>query len=243
MNKNKTIIGGIAIAIIAIIIIAIAVSKNMISPYKRQVLTEENFGEVMEKAKIELNEDEEYYLSYITLKNLFVPDNLYGKTVNQLIKDGKKEMKKDGYTVEKYKKELEKLNSSTNPEEEEKESISSKITEINNEFVVGIWNELFCNVSHYLDYGKDSIGEEFDFDKAMKKADLIMSKKDEYDTFMNNLSDDYKELKEVWNKILPETEKLYDKLKKDRPTAMDEDYDFDVERYIEYMYDFQSLVY
>lgn len=109
--------------------------------------------------------------------------------------------------------------------------------------MVGIWNELFCNVSHYFDNGKDSIGEEFDFDKAMKKADLIMSKKDEYDTFMNNLSDDYKELKEVWNKILPETEKLYDKLKKDRPTAMDEDYDFDVDIYIEYMYDFQSLAY
>lgn len=135
------------------------------------------------------------------------------------------------------------LSLTTNPEEEEKESISSKITEINNEFVVGIWNELFCNVSHYLDDGKDSIGEEFDFDKAMKKADIIMSKKDEYDTFMNNLSDDYKELKEVWNKILPETEKLYDKLKKDRPTAMDEDYDFDVETYREYMYDFQSLAY
>lgn len=252
IKKKTTLIFGVAIiTIIVIFIIAFIVSKILISPYKQQVVKKDNFMEIMNKAEEELKEDERYYLSYIVLKNLTSADELYGNTVNELIKKGKAEMKKDGYTIEKFKKELSEFNNNTNNAlsefnqsgEVKKQDELSKLMEINNEFVVGIWNDLFCDVDHYLEGGKDSIGQEFDYDRAMKKADKIMLKENEYNEFINGLDDEYSEIKDLWNKLLPEAKKLYNKVKQEKPKAMDKNYDYNVEIYREYMYDFGDLVY
>lgn len=86
---------------------------------RKRVVTENNIEEIMGKIENELNEDETYYFAYITLKysdtRENIEKNLLNKTVEQLIEQSKKEMKNDGYTLEKFKSEFEE---STTPKTE-----------------------------------------------------------------------------------------------------------------------------
>lgn len=95
---------------------------------KNEVITAENYDEIMDKIGQEVTSEEElYYLSYslmyyITKDGLAVaftnPDdesamyvNIYGKTAKQLIEEGKQLMKDNNMTIEEYKQQLETLNS------------------------------------------------------------------------------------------------------------------------------------
>ena len=93
---------------------------------KDEVVTAENYEEIKQKMENELKEDELYYasyamLTYITqdgltnLSNIEEDDSamyvrIYGKTVKQLIDEGKQLMKENDMTIEKYKKSLEQMN-------------------------------------------------------------------------------------------------------------------------------------
>lgn len=95
---------------------------------KNEVITAENYDEIMDKIGQEVTSEEElYYLSYslmyyITKDGLAVaftnPDdesamyvNIYGKTAKQLIEEGKQLMQDNNMTIEEYKQQLETLNS------------------------------------------------------------------------------------------------------------------------------------
>lgn len=93
---------------------------------KDEVVTAENYEEIKQKMENELKEDELYYasyamLTYITqdgltnLLNIEEDDSamyvrIYGKTVKQLIDEGKQLMKENDMTIEKYKESLEQMN-------------------------------------------------------------------------------------------------------------------------------------
>lgn len=104
---------------------------NPIKTYKNTVITEENYNEVLNEVKENAkNEDEVYYAMYSML-NYIAEDGLkaafanigteneydekamysriYGKTIGQLINEGKDLMKQNNITVEQYKKNLEEL--------------------------------------------------------------------------------------------------------------------------------------
>lgn len=117
-----------------------------------------------------------------------------------------------------------------------------KLSEIRNDFVVKIWNDVFCDVSHYLYDGKDATGEYFDVDRAIKKADKLMSKKTEYDKYINGLGTEYSEIKEVWVDLSHETDLLYNQIKKEKPTAKNKEYRFETKKFRNYMEDFTELV-
>lgn len=95
---------------------------------KDEVITAENYDEIMDRIGQELTNDEElYYMSYSVmyyivkdgLSSAFTnPDddnamyvNIYGKTVKQLIEEGKQLMQDNNMTIEEYKQQLEAVNS------------------------------------------------------------------------------------------------------------------------------------
>lgn len=93
---------------------------------KEETITAENYDEIMDKIEEKMRDDEElYYLSYSIMyymlqdgiSSAFTLDsnesamytNIYGKTVKQLIDEGKKLMQDNGVTLEEYKQGLEGL--------------------------------------------------------------------------------------------------------------------------------------
>lgn len=77
---------------------------------RKRVITENNIEEIMDKIETELTEDEAYYFAYIAMKYADTRENieshLLNTTVEQLIEQSKREMKDDGYTLEKFKSEF-----------------------------------------------------------------------------------------------------------------------------------------
>lgn len=109
---------------------------------RNETITADNYQEVMDKIENNMKEDEDlYYLSYSIMCYMFEdgfasvftnPDDetamykrIYGKTVQQLIDEGKQLMKDNDMTIEKFKKSLEDTN-------EEIENLNDDIEEINN---------------------------------------------------------------------------------------------------------------
>lgn len=82
-------------------------------------LTKENIEETINEfsKKKGKESDEVYYLSYNYLKNVFKNmltssdpySKMYGKTINELIKEAKEDMERDGTNLEEFKKSLKEL--------------------------------------------------------------------------------------------------------------------------------------
>lgn len=91
--------------------------------FKKTILTSENYEEVSNQLADNLEEDEMYYYTYATMyymaqdgfSNLFdlaedeslMYQNIYNKTINQLINEGISLMEENHITLEEYKRSLE----------------------------------------------------------------------------------------------------------------------------------------
>lgn len=106
-----------------------AISRNIKfdlpwSSYKNKTITAENHDEIMNEAKEKMKDsDELYYFTYAYLyywaqgmqesyadnydMNDVYKDRIYGKTINDLIKEGKQLMKDNNTDVEKFKQDME----------------------------------------------------------------------------------------------------------------------------------------
>lgn len=97
---------------------------------KGKIITAENYDEMMDKIEQNMKDDDElYYLSYSMMYYMFQdglasaftnPDdesamyvNIYGKTIQQLIDEGKELMKENDMTIEKFKEELKNIDTNT----------------------------------------------------------------------------------------------------------------------------------
>lgn len=93
---------------------------------KEETITAENYEEIMNKIKDKMEDDEElYYVSYCIMYHMIQDGissattldsdknamyvNIYGKTVKQLIDEGKQLMKDNKVTLEEYKQGLKEL--------------------------------------------------------------------------------------------------------------------------------------
>lgn len=94
---------------------------------RKRIITENNIEEILDKIETELSEDEAYYFAYIAIKYTDSKENiekyLLNRTVEQLIEQSKKEMKNDGYTLEKFKSEFEESKNATS----QKETVEGKL--------------------------------------------------------------------------------------------------------------------
>lgn len=107
-----------------------------------------------------------------------------------------------------------------------------------------IWNEGFCDISHYIGDGKNSLGKKMDINKTIKSIGDTLEQIEAYDNFFNNLpSKKYSKIKKEWNGLKKETFRLYNKLKKEKPKASDKSYDFSVDKFEKYMNGFMKIVY
>jgi hypothetical protein len=139
-NRNKSTAFYIILTIVIIAILSVAIyfivnqsatsTSGGISTksIKNETITAENYEEMMNKIDAEFNENDEelYYLTY-SMMYYMVQDGLssaltnstddsamytsiYGKTVQQLIDEGKTLMKENNVTLEQYKESINELN-------------------------------------------------------------------------------------------------------------------------------------
>lgn len=91
---------------------------------------------------------------------------------------------------------------------QEEKSVEDMIHEINNWYVSDVWNK-FVDFDSYRKTGKDCTGSEIDIDFAYEKFKKSYEKKNEYDSYINELSDEYIEFKETWNKMSEQIDIVY----------------------------------
>ena len=85
----------------------------------------------------------------------------------------------------------------------------AKLREIRNWLVSDIWNDGICDISHYYYDGKDSCGQTMDIEFTISQLGKEMELKVEYDKFMSELPDEYRELSEIWVKLTEQIDILY----------------------------------
>lgn len=127
----------IALAILIGIILALQAQGklNINSPwdnYKNKTITAENYENIMNEVEEKMKDNDElYYLTYSTLYYIMqdglseafssseydeeaMYKRIYGKTVQQLIDEGKQLMQDNGITLEEYKQQLNNTNNAIN---------------------------------------------------------------------------------------------------------------------------------
>lgn len=100
-----------------------------------------------------------------------------------------------------------------NSEEPEVEEVSAEdmIYEINNWYVGDVWNYL-VDFQCYISTGKDCTGADIDIDFAYSQFKKSYDKKDEYNTYINNLGAEYQDVKDVWSKMVVQMDEIYNQL-------------------------------
>lgn len=97
-------------------------------------------------------------------------------------------------------------------------SDEDKLTEIYNFAADKIWNEGFNNVHNYCVDGKTHDGKTIDIKSTLSQLEDTMDKVEEYDSYINHLSDPkYDKAKEAWKTISFESTMLYTKVKVKKP--------------------------
>ena len=76
-------------------------------------------------------------------------------------------------------------------------------------YLTGLWNDYITNIRDYAETGKSSIGQELDINFLIENFKLDFKKIDGYETFMNELNDDYSNLKTSFNMALEQLKIIY----------------------------------
>lgn len=123
MNKKVLIIVIAVVVVVALIVGGYFLMSSGKSNFKKEVVTQENYEQILDKIVDKLGEtDETYQYTYaciyyyakdgLTAEYLQSKDesllykNITGKTVQQLIDEGKQLMEENNITVETYKQQL-----------------------------------------------------------------------------------------------------------------------------------------
>lgn len=83
-----------------------------------------------------------------------------------------------------------------------------KLKEINNWYVGDVWNN-FVDFASYKKDGKDCTGSDIDIEFAYEKFLKSYELKDEYDSYIESLDDEYSEIKDTWLKMKEQIELIY----------------------------------
>lgn len=128
-------------------------------------------------------------------------------------------------------------------ENKEEISVKDKLKEINYFLSSDIWGDGFCNISWFIYDGTNKTGNTLDIDFLIDELDKSMETKKEYDIYINELDNEkYSDIKSIWEKLSPEIDKLYNKLKENPPVAKDESYVFDTGLYKQYSEAFKKNI-
>ena len=134
-KKNTKVIVGIVIAVIvvivALVVVGIFLLKGEGDKIRQETLTAENFETVMNKLETSMqSEDDLYYFTYAATyyimkdgmaaalegktdeSEMYV--NIYGKTVQQLMDEGKQIAEENNLTIEQVREQVDELSNSVN---------------------------------------------------------------------------------------------------------------------------------
>jgi len=89
-----------------------------------------------------------------------------------------------------------------------KDDPADVLADIDN-YITDLWNDGFCEISWYLSEGTGSTGQEIDIDFTKSQLIKAMKKKTGYDEYVAGLDSNYSEIKEVWNKMSPQIDSMY----------------------------------
>lgn len=84
--------------------------------------------------------------------------------------------------------------------------------EIDNYVISDIWNDGFNVVSWFLSTGKGPTGGSVDIEFTKSQLALAMTKKAEYDVYIAGLDSSFNNIKDVWGKLSPEIDSLYQQI-------------------------------
>lgn len=83
------------------------------------------------------------------------------------------------------------------------------LLEINNWIVGDVWNKGFCDFYHYEEDGTSSTGESIDIEFALSQFKENYKKKDEYNSYIHSLSNNFENIINIWDKLIKEADTLY----------------------------------
>ena len=107
-----------------------------------------------------------------------------------------------------------------------------------------IWNDGFCNIYHYVESGKDAIGQEMDIEFTIDNLKIAYAKKDAYNDYIQSLDDSIPEqaqLINAWNKMNEQIDILYKKVTTELPRPADKTYEFKYSLFKQYFDTFYDL--
>lgn len=125
-KANVALYVGIVIAV-AVVIAIVAFFLLNGSDIRKETITAENYEEMLDKLDKKLaGQDDLYYISYSVMYHLMTDgmnatdenkeeamySNIYGKTVQELIDDGKKLMEEENVSIDQVKQTLDQLSNS-----------------------------------------------------------------------------------------------------------------------------------
>ena len=110
--------------------------------------------------------------------------------------------------------------------------------------MVELWNEVFCQVSWYTGNGTSSTGDVLDIDFVVFNAKGYYDKLMSFNDFINNLDDEYANIKNAYNKAVEKAEIIYNEIIKETPKANTKiTYKEDITLFAQYMDYFSDAVY
>ena len=120
------------------------------------------------------------------------------------------------------------------PNELSEEEITYRLQEIAND-LTDVWNNVINEVKWYAEDGTNSVGEELDIEFLIDRMDVYYDKIKEDKKFIDQLSDDYSNFKDSFNKAYEQAIKIYDEIKQETPVANSElSYLSDIELFSQY---------
>lgn len=116
-------------------------------------------------------------------------------------------------------------------------AIREKLNEAYNWQCGDIWNDGYCNIYHYIEDGKDALGNKMDINKTVSSVKKSLKQKTKWNNFVNSVQGSkYSKYKSTWNKLYKEMVKLEKCLNNGTPKAKS-DYYFPYEKYSDYLWD------
>jgi len=108
--------------------------------------------------------------------------------------------------------------------------------EINNFIISDLWNDGFIVVDSFLKTGKGPTGASVDIEFTKSQLALAMTKKAEYDIYISGLDSSFNNIKDVWEKLSPEIDSLYQQIQSGALTL-------DTGIFVQYRDAFSKLIY
>lgn len=114
------------------------------------------------------------------------------------------------------------------------------LNEIDSWLIGDIWNDGFCDISYYIKDGTSSTGSSLDIEFSISQLQKKMELKSDYDNFISNC--EYQSIKDIWSKLSPEIDRLYNIITTNTITA-NCNIDFDTDLFVQYRDAFSDEVY